>query len=72
MKVNPVSKFASAQLPFTTFRPNLPAYVQVSNVIQQLTEAISTRSMTPSQAAASYASQVTQIVGSGNVERMKK
>ena len=42
MKVNPVSRFASAQLPFTTFRPNLPAYVQVSNVIQQLTEAIST------------------------------
>jgi len=72
VKVNPVSKFATAQLPYTTFRPNLPAYVQVSNVIQQLTGAISTRSITPSQAAASYASQVTQIVGSGNVERMKK
>jgi multiple sugar transport system substrate-binding protein len=72
VKVNPVSKFASAQLPFTTFRPNLPAYVQVSNVIQQLTGAISSRSMTPQQAAAAYASKVTQIVGAGNVERMKQ
>ena len=72
VKVNPVSRFASAQLPYTTFRPNLPDYVLVSNVIQQLTGEISTRSITPSQAAASYASQVTQIVGSGNVERMKQ
>ncbi len=72
VQVNPVSKFASAQLPVTTFRPNLPDYVQVSNVLQQLTGEISMRSMTPSQAAASYASQVSQIVGSGNVERMKR
>jgi multiple sugar transport system substrate-binding protein len=70
--VNPVSRFASAQLPFTTFRPNLPAYVQVSNVIQQLTGEISSRSITPSQAASSYASQVTQIVGSGNVEHRRQ
>ena len=41
-------------------------------MIQQLTGEISTRSLTPSQAAASYASQVTQIVGSGNVEHMKQ
>ncbi len=72
VKVNPVSRFASAQLPVTTFRPNLPAYVQVSNVIQQLTGEISLRTITPAQAAATYASQVTQIVGSGNVERMKQ
>ena len=72
VKVNPVSRFASAQLPYTTFRPNLPDYVLVSNVIQQLTGEISTRSITPSQAAASYASQVTQIVGSGNVVHMKQ
>ncbi|HLM96272.1 MAG TPA: hypothetical protein VK283_08140, partial [Acidimicrobiales bacterium] len=72
VKVNPVSKFATAQLPYTTFRPNLPAYVQVSNVIQQLTGEISMRSITPGQAATAYASQVSQIVGSGNVERMKK
>jgi maltose-binding protein MalE len=72
VKVNPVSRFASAQLPYTTFRPNLPDYVLVSNVIQQLTGEISTRSITPSQAATTYASQVTQIVGSGNVERLKQ
>ena len=72
VKVNPVSSYASAQLPYTTFRPNLPAYVQISNVIQQLTGEISTRSITPKQAAATYASQVTQIVGAGNVERMKQ
>ncbi len=72
VKINPVSRFASAQLPYTTFRPNLPAYVQVSNVIQQLTGEISTGSLTPSQAASTYASEVTQIVGSGNVERMKQ
>jgi len=72
VKVNPVSQFASAQLPYTTYRPNLPAYVQVSNVIQQLTGEISTRSITPQQAASTYASQVTHIVGSANVERMTK
>jgi len=72
VKVNPVSSFASAQLPYTTFRPNLPDYVLVSNVIQQLTGEISSNAITPSQAAASYASQVTQIVGAANVERMKR
>ena len=70
--VNPVSQFASAQLPYTTFRPNLPAYVQISNVIQELTGEISSRSITAKQAAATYASQVTQIVGSANVERMTR
>lgn len=72
VKINPVSSFASAQLPYTTYRPNLPAYVQVSNVIQQLTGEISSRSITPKQAESAYASQVTQIVGAGNVERMKQ
>jgi multiple sugar transport system substrate-binding protein len=72
VKVNPVSSFASAQLPYTTYRPSLPPYVQISNVIQQLTGGISTRSITPKQAAATYAGQVTQIVGAGNVERMKR
>ena len=65
MKVNPVSGFAAGQLPYTTYRPGLPAYVQVSNVIAELTGEISSGSMTAKQAAASYASQVTRIVGCG-------
>ena len=71
-KVNPVSGFAAGQLPYTTYRPGLPAYVQVSNVIAELTGEISSGSMTAKQAAASYASQVTRIVGAANVERRTK
>lgn len=71
-RVNPVQSFAAAQLPATTYRPGLPAYVQVSNVIAQLTGEISSGSLTPRQAAAAYASQVTQIVGANNVERVTR
>jgi multiple sugar transport system substrate-binding protein len=72
VKVNPVSGFAAAQVPYTTYRPNLPAYVQVSNVIQQLTGEISSGSITAGQAASDYASAVTQIVGAANTERASR
>lgn len=71
VKVNPVFSFSSAQLPYTTYRPENPSYVEVSNVIQQLTGEISMGTITASQAASDYAASVTQIVGPSNVEQMK-
>lgn len=71
-KVDPVTDFAAAQLPYTTFRPNLPDYVLISTDIQQLTGELSTGQITAGQAEAQYAADVTSIVGPSNVERMHK
>lgn|GEM_PF-855804 len=68
-KVNPVMNFAAAQIPYTNYRPGLPAYLEISNEIALLTGEISSGSITAQQAATQYATTVTGIVGSANVER---
>lgn len=72
VRADPVSAFAAAQLAYTTYRPNNPAYVEVSNEIQLLTGDLSSGSITASQAAQQYAAAVTGLVGAGNVEHMKQ
>jgi maltose-binding protein MalE len=67
--VNPVMDFAAAQIPYTNYRPALPAYLEISNEIALLTGEISSGSITAQQAATQYATTVTGIVGSANVER---
>jgi multiple sugar transport system substrate-binding protein len=69
-KVDPILTFATDQLPYTNYRPNLPAYPQISNEIAALTGDISDGSMTASQAEAAYAAKVTQIVGKSNTQAM--
>lgn len=71
-KLDPVLTFATAQLKYTNYRPNLPLYPQVSNEIAALTGDISSGSMTAAQAEAAYAAKVTQIVGKKNVEVAKQ
>ena len=69
-KLDPILTLSSQLLAFTNFRPNLPAYPQISNEIATLTGDIDTGSMTAAQAEQAYAAKVTQIVGAGNVEAM--
>ncbi|MGO8874801.1 MAG: extracellular solute-binding protein [Acidimicrobiales bacterium] len=69
-RLDPILTFSSELLAFTNFRPNLPAYPQISNEIATLTGDIDTGSMTAAQAEQAYAAKVTQIVGAGNVEAM--
>ncbi|HWS46930.1 MAG TPA: extracellular solute-binding protein [Acidimicrobiia bacterium] len=69
-KINPVFGYATKQIPYTTFRPLQPAYVQVSNEIAKLTGDIASGNKNANDAAREYESVVTGIVGAANVERM--
>ena len=71
-KLDPVLTFATAQLKYTNYRPNLPLYPQISTEIAALTGDISAGTMTAAQAEAAFAAKVTQIVGKKNVETMTK
>ena len=53
--------------PYTTARPNDPAYPQISYEAQLMTERVVSGEMTPEEAMAAYASAVTEIVGEENV-----
>ena len=69
-RINPVFAFAAQQLPYTTYRPLQPEYVQVSNEIAELTGDVASGSKTAAEAAREYESVVTGIVGAANVEHM--
>jgi len=71
-KLDPVLTFATSQLAYTNYRPNLPLYPQISTEIAALTGDISSGTMTGSQAEKAFAAKVTQIVGKKNVEAMTK
>lgn len=71
-KLDPVLTFATAQLAYTNYRPNLPLYPQISTEIAALTGDISSGTMTAAQAESAFAAKVTQIVGKKNVEAMTK
>jgi multiple sugar transport system substrate-binding protein len=66
----PNLKFSLGLLKDTNYRPAFPVYPKVSYVIQQLTGDVISGSMTGAQAAASYASQVTSIVGASHSESL--
>jgi multiple sugar transport system substrate-binding protein len=63
-----MSRIASDALPFTTVRPQLPAYNQVSFEAQLMTERVVSGEMTPMEAMEAYAEAVTEIVGEDNVK----
>ena len=71
-KLDPVLTFATTQLAYTNYRPNLPLYPQISTEIAALTGDISSGTMTAAQAESAFAAKVTQIVGKKNVEAMTK
>ena len=62
-----MSRIASDVLPFTTVRPPLPEYNQVSQQAQLMTERVVSGEMTPQEAMDAYANAVTDIVGAENV-----
>jgi multiple sugar transport system substrate-binding protein len=64
----PNLSFSLGLLKDTNYRPAFPVYPKVSYVIQQLTGDVIAGSMTGTQAAASYASQVSGIVGASHAE----
>jgi multiple sugar transport system substrate-binding protein len=53
--------------PFTTARPNDPAYPQISYEAQLMTERVVSGEMTPEEAMDAYARAVTEIVGEETV-----
>jgi len=54
-------------VPLTTFRPGLPAYPKVSDLVQEATDKI-LLGQTPDKVLDWYAEQLVQIVGEDNVE----
>jgi multiple sugar transport system substrate-binding protein len=65
-----MSRIASEVLPFTTIRPQLPEYNQVSAEAQLMTERVVSGEMTPEEAMQAYDEAVTAIVGEENVLRI--
>ena len=65
-----MSRIAEEVLPFTTIRPQLPEYNQVSAEAQLMTERVVSGEMTPEEAMAAYDEAVTAIVGEENVIRI--
>jgi multiple sugar transport system substrate-binding protein len=60
---DPDMTLATGLLQYTTFRPNLTAYTQISNEIASLTGDVASGSMTAAAAEAAYQAKVTSIVG---------
>lgn len=63
-----LTAFAKTLLPITTIRPADPNYPQVSTDLQQMTEQVVSGAATPQQAADTYATAVTGLVGKANTE----
>jgi multiple sugar transport system substrate-binding protein len=57
-------------LPYTTIRPQLPEYNQISAEAQLMTERVVSGEMSPEDAMAAYDEAVTELVGEENVERI--
>ncbi len=62
-----MSRIASEVLQYTTVRPQLPEYNQVSFEAQLMTERVVSGEMSPMEAMEAYAEAVTAIVGEDNV-----
>lgn len=65
-----MSRIAEEALPFTTIRPMLPDYNQVSAEAQLMTERVVSGEMAPEDAMQAYDEAVTAIVGEENVLRL--
>jgi multiple sugar transport system substrate-binding protein len=66
----PNLKFSLSLLKYTNYRPAFPVYPKLSYVVQELTGDVISGSMTGAQAAASYTSQATKIVGAADAESL--
>jgi multiple sugar transport system substrate-binding protein len=62
-----MSEMARALLQYTTVRPMLPGYPQISYQAQLMTERVVSGQMTPEEAMAAYAEALKEIVGPENV-----
>ena len=62
---------SAAVMPFTTFRPALPEYNQVSSELQLATERIITGEATAEEALEMFGQAVEEIVGAENVKRIE-
>lgn len=62
-----MSEMAKALLPYTTVRPMLPGYPQISYQAQLMTERVVSGLMSPEEAMAAYAEALKEIVGAENV-----
>lgn len=65
-----MTRIVEEVLPFTTIRPQLPAYNRVSAEAQLMTERVVSGEMSPEEAMAAYDAAVTEIVGEENVTRI--
>jgi multiple sugar transport system substrate-binding protein len=62
-----MSEMARALLQYTTVRPMLPGYPEISYQAQLMTERVVSGQMTPEEAMAAYAEALKEIVGPENV-----
>jgi multiple sugar transport system substrate-binding protein len=65
-----MSRIATEVLQYTTIRPQLPDYNQVSAEAQLMTERVVSGEMSPEEAMGAYDEAVTEIVGEENVKRI--
>lgn len=65
---DPYMTLATGMLQYTTFRPNLTAYTQISNEIATLTGNVASGSMTAAAAEAAFQAKVTSIVGAAKTQ----
>jgi multiple sugar transport system substrate-binding protein len=65
---DPDLTFADSLLQYTTFRPNLTAYTQISNEIATLTGDVASGSMTAAEAQSAFQAKVTAIVGASKAQ----
>jgi multiple sugar transport system substrate-binding protein len=61
-----LTETAAALGGLTTARPNQSVYAEVSLAVQRMTERVVSGQMTPQQAMAAYAADVTELVGAAN------
>ena len=64
-----MSSMAEELLQYSTVRPQLPEYAQISVAAQRMTERVVNEEMTPQEAMEAYAEDLDEIVGSDRVIR---
>lgn len=65
LKALPTNEFFNSLVPYTFYRPGLPAYTQVSTAIQKAMESVTTGQASVDKAAATFDSAVKTAVGAG-------
>lgn len=65
-----MTRIASEVMPFSTIRPQLAEYNQISVEIQLMTERVVSGEMSPEEAMAAFDEAVTELVGEENVIRI--